>query len=303
MAYVGQNILFQLGAAFDFRGHVVEILRQPANLIPVHHRDLDIVVARSDFLGTGGKPLDGAGEPAAEQHGEQQIQYQQEERQRNQNGAQHFGGGGNLCQTGGDDDAVFAVGGQRTHQHLLAGTGADHLEQTAVLEEFLAHLDDHSGVDVVAELSCECTGAFVEQTGVHAFVGFEAAQGRVAEIHTAAIHIDGLFPEGIAQVLPEIGVQRQHAKVPGGDGGVALVDEGHNGRCFVFQFAADGAVVLRHQRIGDHAPYQRQCQQRHEADAKHQLPAYADHKPPPFLRGRRFQTSCTPFYRVSGSNL
>ena len=50
VADVRQNVLFELGAALDLGGHVVEILGQTSDLIVAFNLDLHIVVAGGDLL-------------------------------------------------------------------------------------------------------------------------------------------------------------------------------------------------------------------------------------------------------------
>ena len=129
VADIGQNVLFQLGAALDLSGHVVEVLGQLADLVMVYNGQLDIIVAGSNLFCTAGKLLHRPGEPPAEQHGKQQIQHQQDQRHRPQDAAQHLGGCGDLCHAGGHDDAVLAVRRKLAHQHLPGGADLHDLVQ------------------------------------------------------------------------------------------------------------------------------------------------------------------------------
>ena len=58
MADVRQNVLFELGAALDLGGHVVEILGQTSDLIVAFNLDLHIVVAGGDLLRAVGQLAD-----------------------------------------------------------------------------------------------------------------------------------------------------------------------------------------------------------------------------------------------------
>ena len=275
VADVGENVLFQLGAALDLGGHIVEILGQTSDLVVVLHLDGDVIVARCDLLCAVGQLADGVGEPTAEQHGKQQVKHQQKQRHRAQDRPQHLGGGGDLCQTCGDDDAVLAVCREPPHAHLHGGTDLHDLVQLTVLEQLLPQLNGYMGVHIVAERAVECTGALVQQAGVHTLVGFQAAQRCVGKINAAAVHIDFFVLECLADAVPEILVQRQAQIASVGDRAVRLVDQRRDGRRFGVQLIADIAVVLWCQRVGDDAPHQQQRKQRNAADKQHQLPADA----------------------------
>src|SRR5699024_9170099 len=142
VADVGQNIFLQLSAALDFGGHVVEILRQLADLVPVYDLDLYVVVAGGDLPGPYRKLFHRAGEPAAEQHGKQQIKDQQHQRQGEEDRAHDLRSGGDLRQTGRDDHPVLPVGGKPAYQHLLAAARLHDFKQVTLLEQLLAHLND-----------------------------------------------------------------------------------------------------------------------------------------------------------------
>lgn len=143
-----------------------------SDLVVVLHLDGDVIVARCDLLCAVGQLADGVGEPTAEQHGKQQVKHQQKQRHRAQDRPQHLGGGGDLCQTCGDDDAVLAVCREPPHAHLHGGTDLHDLVQLTVLEQLLPQLNGYMGVHIVAERAVECTGALVQQAGVHTLVGF-----------------------------------------------------------------------------------------------------------------------------------
>ena len=258
MADIGQNILLQLGAALDLGGHMVEILRQTADFIVVLNFNLYIVVARGNLLRAVAQLADGVGEPAAEQHGQQQIQHQQKQRDRREDGAQHLGGNGNLCKACRDNDAVLPIGRQPAHAHLHRGADLDNLVKLAVLKQLLAQLDGNAGIDIVAEIPAEGTGALMQQTGVHTLIRLQAAQGGIREIDTAAIHVDFLVLKGLTDAAPEFFVQGKAEVAPVGDGRVRLVNQRGDGCRLALQLGADVAVILRLQREGDDAPDQQQ---------------------------------------------
>ena len=52
MADISQDIFFQLGGAFDFLRHVVELPPQQAQLIIADYRHLNIIVAVGNLAGT-----------------------------------------------------------------------------------------------------------------------------------------------------------------------------------------------------------------------------------------------------------
>ena len=71
VADVRQNVLFELGAALDLGGHVVEILGQTSDLIVAFNLDLHIVVAGGNLLRAVGQLADRVREPAAEKYRQQ----------------------------------------------------------------------------------------------------------------------------------------------------------------------------------------------------------------------------------------
>ncbi len=299
VADVGQNVFFQLGAALDLGGHVVEILCQTPDFIAVLHLNLYIVVARGDLLRAVGQLADGAGEPTAEKHGKQQVQHQQNQRHGAQNRAQHLGSRCNLGKACRDDDAVLPVGGKPTDAHLHRGTDFYDLVKRAVLKQLLPQLDGHVGVQIVAEIPAECARALMQKAGVHALVGFQAAQRCVGKINAAAIHVDFFVLEGLADAAPERIVQCQAQVAAVRDGRVRLVNQRRDGCGLAVELGADVAVVLRLQRIGDDAPHQPQRDQRDAADEQHQLAADAQRE------AAAFGAFCPValFHTASGSNL
>ena len=176
VADVRQNVLFELGAALDLGGHIVEILGQTSDLIVAFNLDLHIVVAGGDLLRAVGQLADRVREPAAEKYRQQQVQHQQNQRDRPKDRAQHLGSRRDLRQTCRDNDPVLPVGGEPPDAHLHRGADLYDLVQRAVLKQLLPQLNGNAGVQIVAELPAERAGALMQQAGVHTLVGFQAAQ-------------------------------------------------------------------------------------------------------------------------------